>query len=84
MREVITIGIGSCGVNVANKFVKISLEEHQIDQTGTSIDTNNSNDESKGINVLFKETQMQRYYPRTILIDTDPQRIDQVKSGGLG
>ena len=35
MREVVTIGVGKCGINMTHKFLDSIREDHDVDQQGS-------------------------------------------------
>ncbi len=35
MKEIITIGVGGCGINITDMFLREIAQEHRIDLSGT-------------------------------------------------
>ena len=69
MKEIITICIGQCGVQLGHQFWKKIIDEHKK-HFPTSFTKSTS---------LFKASDSNDLIPRTIFIDLDPTPIDQLK-----
>jgi tubulin beta len=82
MREVVTIGVGKCGINMTHKFLDSVREDHDVDQQGAY--KGQADQLGKGIKVHFNESSKNKYIPRSIIVDTDPMQIDKAQSGPLG
>ena len=85
MREVINIHIGQAGLQVGNECWKIFNLEHEIDAQGQKEeyddDSNGDQQESDQFKSFYRETDSGRFVPRSIMIDLDPEVIDEIKVG---
>ena len=76
-RECITIHIGQSGCQVGNSSWKLYCLEHEINEDGTTVDSNNID----GCSSFFSEAQSGKYVPRTIFVDLEPTVIDRIRLG---
>lgn len=89
MREVISIHIGQCGIQLGNACWELYLLEHGINRDGivksynrrhgAVADSASSND----MHTFFRETYMGKQVPRSIFIDLEPTVIDEVRTGAM-
>ena len=86
MSEVITIGVGGTGINLAKSAMIQNAREHSIGYDGLIADELANRPPSQDINnhVLFRQSQMGTWTPRSILIDNEPDHIDALLSEPVG
>ena len=82
MREIINIAIGQCGLQVAQAFWTIVLKEHGLEMNGTP-SQGSMNEENKYQGVFFDQISDSKFVPRAILVDLEPNVIDQIFSGKM-
>eukprot|EP01083_Nonionella_stella_P147993 467814_1 len=86
--EIITMGIGQCGIHMLHSFISTLMVEHKIDKNGDFIgDLDITNDKLLMLknNVYFENDQRNnKYIPRAIFMDIDKTHIDAMKSSYLG
>ena len=74
-REIITIGVGGAGVRAAAKFWELVLAEHSITPLGRP-------DKDTPVSYSFlEETGAGQFVPRSLLVDLEPDTIDEVRNG---
>jgi tubulin gamma len=71
-KEIITIQIGKCGIQLGHELWKQLCSEHLIKPDGTSYEKKNKNINEKK-EILFKETSNGKFIPRTLLFDLEPR-----------
>ena len=74
MKEIISLGVGGCGINLTDNFFREIATEHRIDINGTPID--GIGDMHHMPSVFFDECQSGKYIPRSLLIDSDNHNVD--------
>jgi len=79
-REIISIALGQCGIQLCNQAWELFALEHGIEKSGA-----NPTDESIGVedsphNTFFSETGP-RNVPRNVMIDLEPSVADEIKTG---
>lgn len=79
MREVISIQVGQCGVQIGNSCWELYLLEHGINPDGSLMKPDSACDESN--NTFFSHTSTGKYVPRSIFIDLEPTVIDDIRTG---
>ena len=76
MREVITICVGQCGIQMGQKIWEQFCAEHCITPTGSM----ESKSEDNRFECLFQETETEALYtPRSLMVDTEPDAINNVR-----
>ena len=74
-REVVTLNLGQCGVQVANSVWEMLASERGIDRAGTL--TQEAEDfETDRIFPLFSRNSNGTHAPRTMFIDSEPGAIE--------
>ena len=74
VREVLTINVGQCGIQLGSAVWEQYCAEHSIDKTGTKKDL-----EDKSFLCFFEETGAGQFVPRNLMVDLEPNVIDDVK-----
>jgi len=81
-REVISIAVGQCGVQVSNAIWTQYCHEHNIKKDGTQgVAVDPAKKEDKYFTTFYEETGTGQYVPRQIAVDLEPTVIDEVRSG---
>lgn len=93
MREIITINVGQCGIQVGEAVWKQYCAEHHIDKQGIKhyvddrgimrVDplTGGQPKDDNQFTTLFAETMEGTYRPRNLMVDTESSVLDDVKTG---
>jgi len=79
MREVISIHVGQCGVQVGNSCWELYCLEHGISPDGRMDQKVEQGDEA--FNTFFSETGAGKKVPRSIYLDLEPTVVDEVRTG---
>ena len=77
VREIISINIGQCGINLGLSIWQQYCVEHEIDTKGNR--NRKSGDDDTTFTTFFEQTESGKYRARNLMIDTDPDSIDYVK-----
>ena len=84
VREILTINVGQCGVQLGQCVWEQYCAEHSVNNIGTkSKSKNNSHSQKCAMDVFFEETDIGQYVPRNIMVDLEPNVIDDVKISSL-
>lgn len=82
MREILSIHVGQCGNQIADRFWRLILKEHGLHESGAVRDTavvkSNTNQE-----VFFHKVREGKYVPRAVLVDLEPGVIARIESGEM-
>jgi tubulin beta len=82
VREILSIHVGQCGNQIADRFWRLILQEHGLHESGTVKDTgavrSNTNHE-----VFFHKVREGKYVPRAVLIDLEPGVIARMEEGEM-
>ncbi|CAL8073728.1 unnamed protein product [Calicophoron daubneyi] len=82
--EIINLFIGQCGTQMSHACWELFCLEHGIGPDGTAFPGEESIGDSMKLDPAisyFKVTDNQRYVPRTIIMDTEPTVVDEIRSG---
>eukprot|EP01083_Nonionella_stella_P116613 346595_1 len=78
-REVLTVNVGQCGIQLGRRVWEQYNVEHGI-STGRSHRTNGKPNKQQDSDLQFKtfyaETESGKYCPRNLVVDLDPETID--------
>jgi tubulin alpha len=77
-RETISLHLGQAGVQTGNATWELFCLEHGIKSDGYRVV-----DDDATLNTFFTESQGGKFVPRSILVDTEPSVIDEVRSGAF-
>ncbi|CAG9311408.1 unnamed protein product [Blepharisma stoltei] len=80
MREVISLQIGQCGNMIGSAFWREIAEDHSIDLEGNYY--GKSDKELAKIDSYFSTTDT-KFFPRAIMIDLEPQTLDEMRCSDL-
>lgn len=85
VREIITINVGGCGIQVGDAMWKQYCQEHQISADGTVVIKDKL--ENSRLNYFFDERKdggdVMSFTPRNLFVDCESDSMDKVKSGDL-
>ena len=81
MREVISLHIGQCGVQIGNACWELYCLEHGIQPDGLMPSDKTIGSNSDSFNTFFTETGGGKHVPRAIFVDLEPSVIDEVRTG---
>ncbi len=82
MREIVQLQVGACGNNIGEGFWQDVNKQHGIDASGAS--TSSQEKQVEKIKVFYKELKENKYQPRAVVVDLDPENITNLRSGYLG
>ena len=77
VREVLTLNIGQCGIQLGQAVWEQYCAEHDIQKTGQRDDAKPN---SSAFKCFFQETGAGQFVPRNLMVDLEPNVIDDVKS----
>eukprot|EP01108_Squamamoeba_japonica_P000554 TRINITY_DN1187_c0_g2_i2.p1 TRINITY_DN1187_c0_g2~~TRINITY_DN1187_c0_g2_i2.p1 ORF type:complete len:397 (+),score=170.24 TRINITY_DN1187_c0_g2_i2:144-1334(+) len=81
MREVISIHVGQCGVQVGNACWELYCLEHGISPDGKMPSDTSVGKEDDSFNTFFSETGTGKHVPRSVFVDLEPTVIDEIRTG---
>jgi tubulin alpha len=79
-REVLSIHIGQCGVQLGNQCWELFANEHGINPDGTCPSDTSVGEENDAFNTFFAEAGKQ-HVPRAVFADLEPSVIDEIRVG---
>ena len=77
VREVITLSVGQCGIQLGHSVWEQYCAEHSIDENGKR----EKDGDDPSFLTFFEESKSAEYTARSLMIDTEPMCIDNVKNG---
>jgi tubulin alpha len=77
VREVITLNVGQCGIQLGNAVWAQYCAEHSIDKAGKRVEASKDN----SFMCFFEETGAGQFVPRNCSVDLEPNVIDDVRNG---
>ena len=81
MREVISLHVGQCGVQIGNACWELYCLEHNIKPDGLRADEDVGTGRNSSFSTFFNETGSGKYVPRSIFVDLEPSVVDEVRTG---
>eukprot|EP01083_Nonionella_stella_P099564 279949_1 len=75
VREVLTLNVGQCGIQLGQAVWEQYCAEHSIDITGKKL-----NKGGTSFLCFYEETGAGQYVPRNLMVDLEPNVIDDVKN----
>jgi tubulin alpha len=79
-REILSIHLGQCGVQLGNTCWELFAQEHEILPDGTCPSDTSVGVEGDAFNTFFAEAGKQ-HVPRAVFVDLEPTVIDEIKVG---
>jgi tubulin alpha len=80
MREVLSVHIGQCGVQIGSNFWELLALEHQI-QPDASLKDKSTLEKDDTFTNFFAEDAKGTFTSRSIFVDLEPTTIDEVRKG---
>jgi tubulin alpha len=81
MREVVSIHVGQCGIQVGSACWELFCLEHGVRPDGFHIDASEQ-DEARHCVPFFFETGSNRVVPRALFVDTEATVCDELRKSG--
>jgi len=78
VKEILSLHIGQAGVKVGESCWDLYCAEHGIGSNGLS---KKGGEKPKGFHTFFHEKEGNQYVPRSVFVDTDPEGINQLRTG---
>jgi hypothetical protein len=82
VREILSIHVGQCGNQIADRFWRLILREHGLTDQGTPKD-GSSAASNANMEVFFHKIRDGKYIPRAVLVDLEPGVIARIESGEM-
>ncbi|VDM33282.1 unnamed protein product [Hydatigera taeniaeformis] len=81
--QIINVFVGQCGSQMSSAFWELFCIEHGIDPEGCPVfwEGQSGDDLDEGRDVFFEETESGGFSPRTVIMDTEPLVIDEIRAG---
>merc|ERR1711920_465062 len=79
-REIISIALGQCSIQMCNNAWELFALEHGIQKDGTNPNDKSVGEEDDPHNTFFAEVG-ERNVPRCVLVDLEPSVCDEIKVG---
>lgn len=79
--EIISCFLGQCGTQISFACWELFCLEHGIRPDGTKFAEGEFPEGTDPSSSFFNETADKRYVPRTIITDTEPNVVDEIRSG---
>merc|ERR1712226_580454 len=79
-REIISVALGQCGVQICNAAWELFALEHGIQKDGTNPSDTSVGEEDDPHNTFFAEVG-NRNVPRCVFVDLEPTVCDEIKTG---
>ena len=81
MREVISIHVGQCGVQIGNGCWELYCLEHGIEPNGQMPSDKTVGECTDAFNTFFSETSSGKHVPRAVFVDLEPTCLDEIRTG---
>ena len=82
MREILSIHVGQCGNQIADRFWRLILREHGLNEQGMPKDGSTASTNTN-MEVFFHKVRDGKYVPRAILVDLEPGVIARIEGGDM-
>lgn len=82
MREILSIHVGQCGNQIADRFWRLALREHGLSEAGTSKAAGTA-PANANMEVFFNKVRDGKYTPRAVLVDLEPGVIARIEGGDM-
>lgn len=82
MREIVSIHVGQCGNQIADRYWRLILREHGLNENGMPKDPA-SVPANANLEVFFHKIRDGKYVPRAVLVDLEPGVIARIESGEM-
>jgi tubulin beta len=82
VREILSIHVGQCGNQIADRFWRLVLREHGLTESGTPKAGANVA-ANANMEVFFHKVREGKYIPRAVLVDLEPGVIARIEGGDM-
>jgi hypothetical protein len=82
VREILSIHVGQCGNQIADRYWRLILREHGLDESGVPKQGSNVSANSN-MEVFFHKIRDGKYTPRAVLVDLEPGVINRIEKGEM-
>lgn len=83
MREILSIHVGQCGNQIADRYWRLILREHGLTESGVPKEGSTAAANNSNMEVFFHKIRDGKYVPRAVLIDLEPGVIARIESGEM-
>jgi tubulin beta len=83
VREILSIHVGQCGNQIADRYWRLLLREHGLTEAGTLKDGSPAAAANSNMEVFFHKVRDGKYIPRAILVDLEPGVIARIEGGDM-
>ena len=81
VREMVTVNVGECGINVGDTVWQQYCAEHNIECDGTMTKNKPKYKNCvRSVHCFFEEEADGRFFPRNLMISLDPEAIDNIEN----
>ena len=84
MSQILTIGVGQAGIQIADAVLQKFATESGIQMDGFMSQEAMENKEPNGYDIFFREDQAGLFKPRAVLVDAEPDVCEKVMQGEYG
>ncbi len=82
MREIVSIHVGQCGNQIADRYWRLILREHGLNENGMPKDGSTVSANSN-MEVFFHKVRDGKFVPRAVLVDLEPGVINRIETGEM-
>jgi tubulin beta len=84
VREILSIHVGQCGNQIADRFWRLVCREHGLTEAGVPKDGSSSAlATNTSLEVFFHKVRDGKYVPRAVLVDLEPGVIHRIENGDM-
>lgn len=83
MREILSIHVGQCGNQIADRFWRLVLREHGLNESGMPRENPSHHAPGASPEVFFNKVRDGKYVPRAVLVDLEPGVIARIEGGDM-
>jgi hypothetical protein len=83
VREIVSIHVGQCGNQIADRYWRLILREHGLDESGIPKQGSTAAASNANMEVFFHKVRDGKYTPRAILVDLEPGVINRIEKGEM-
>ena len=75
MREILSIHVGQCGNQIADRFWRLVCREHGLTEAGVPKDGNSAVAANTSLEIFFHKVRDGKYVPRAVLVDLEAVHV---------
>lgn len=83
MREILSIHVGQCGNQIADRFWRLILREHGLNESGMPKENAAHASQNANTEVFFNKVRDGKFVPRAVLVDLEPGVIARIEGGDM-